>query len=330
MLRVTSLATTVRRYTEALRFQSVTQMQSRLRLEAAFGLYRLVPFLGLPAAVEWACDIRAGKLQVNEHFRRAPTGVEEQGGYLGGNRFCFLNEEADLGDPTDWAGEGKSLLWRFHLNYFDWAPRLASEGRLDELERQIAGWIASNPAGRQPAWHPYPTSLRIVNWIRALKLLGTPSTCSHWIHSLRRQAAFLESHLEFHLGGNHLIENAFSLLVAGLFFDGDAARRWAREGLLLLTDELDKQVLPDGGHVERSLSYHFRVNLVCREAICLLAANGRDVPAKLHAVHERMSAFTEGVRHADGNVPLFHDSQLIEESTWKHFQRLIRPAPTSV
>jgi len=308
-------------------------MQSRVRQQAAMALYRVLPFVGLPAAVEWVCDMRAGDLRVHENFVTAGIETAEHGGYidgyLGANRFRFLNEEEDLGDPMDWIAKDKSLLWRFHLNYFDWAPRLAAAGQGDELARQVTGWIAANPAPCQPAWHPYPTSLHIANWIRALKLPGAPSNDPRWTTSLRRQTAFLESHLEFHLGGNHLIENAFSLLVAGLFFDGAAARRWEQTGLALLTDELDQQVLPDGGHVERSLSYHVRVNLVCREAIRLLAMNRRAVPPKLHSGHERMSAFSEAVRHVDGNVPLFHDSQLIEESTWKRFQRLSPPPPAS-
>jgi uncharacterized heparinase superfamily protein len=275
--------------------------------------------------IERACDMRAGPVRLDTGFSDPCVFGQEQGGYWGGGRFRFLNDAEELGNPVAWNPSGKSLLWRFHLNYFDWAPRLAVEGKREELEEQVAGWIRANPAGRQPAWHPYPTSLRIVNWVRALKVLRVTPQRDQWVASLRRQAAFLESHLEFHLGGNHLIENAFALLVSGLFFEGAAARRWEGVGLDLLTKELHKQVLPDGGHIERSLSYHFRVNLVCREALGLLAANGRRTPDKLVAIHERMSAFTEAVLHTDGNVPLFHDSQLIEPSTWKRFQTLNRP-----
>ena len=317
-----SVLTALRRYADALRFQSREQIAARLRLVAAFALYRILAGLGLGELIERACDMRAGPVRVGTGFSDPCLYGQEQGGYQGAARFRFLNEEEELGDPLAWNPAGKSLLWRFHLNYFDWAPRLAVEGEAEALERQVAGWMRANPAGRQPAWHPYPTSLRIVNWVRALQVLSVTPERDAWIASLRRQAAFLESHLEFHLGGNHLIENAFALLVVGLFFEGDAARRWEGVGLNLLTVELDKQVLPDGGHFERSLSYHFRVNLVCREALQLLAANGRRAPEKLTAIHERMSAFTEAVLHADGNVPLFHDSQLIEPSTWKRFQAL--------
>jgi len=324
-----SLFSTIRRYAQALQSQSPEQVARRVRLAAAFGLYRVLARIGLGGLIERGCDLRAGDTRVDVAFVYPDAFGEEQGGWLGAGRFCFLNEVEELGDPVEWNPAAKSLLWRFHLNYFDWAPRLAVEAEA-ELERQVEGWIRTNPAGRQPAWHPYPTSLRIVNWARSFKLLGMASERVSWAASLRRQAVFLELHLEVHLGGNHLIENAFALLVAGLFFEGRAARRWERVGLALLIAELEKQVLPDGGHIERSLSYHVRVNLVCREALRLLAANGRETPRELAAIHERMSAFTAALLHTDGNVPLFHDSQLIEPSTWKRFQTLHSPLTASV
>lgn len=317
-----SLLTTARRYSGAFDHQPTVQVDARIRTQAAMGLWRALDRLGLPHVVERLCDLGARETRVNQAFHYPFAGSEETGGYLGGGRFRFLNEEFDVGDPIDWGLAGRSLLWRFHLHYFDWAPRLAEEGRVEELSRQIDSWIARNPVGLQPAWHPFPASLRIVNWVRVFHQMGAPGPRGIWVTSLRRQAAFLEGHLEVQLGANHLIENAFGLLVAGLFFDGPVARRWFALGAGLLADELDKQVLPDGGHCERSLSYHLRVHLVCLEAMALLKANGRPVPPALSGVHERMSEFTAGMRHLDGNVPLFHDSQLIEEPTWKRFRAL--------
>ena len=178
------------------------------------------------------------------------------------------------------------------------------------------------PAYRAAFRRRVHTSLRLVKWVRALMVMGEQHCHSPWTRSLSHQAAFVEGNLEFHLAANHLIENAFALLVAGLFFRGTTAGRWERKSLELLTAELDEQALPDGGHVERSVSYHVRVNRVCREAVCLLQANQRPVPPTLHEVHERMSSFTESMRHRDGNVPLFHDAQWVEEADWNRFHRL--------
>ena len=316
------LPETIENYYYSFRYLRRREILGRVRYLSLNLLYRAPPRLRMTRAIQRACDLAAGKVGPSRTFQYPEAAGHLFGGYAAERRFRFLEETMSFGGGYDWNPAGKLLPWRFPLNYFDWAPRLATEGRQDELSEQIDSWICLNPAGRRPTWHPYPTSLRIVNWIRALVVMDKRHDCPSWIRSLSRQAAFLEGNLEFHLGGNHLIENAFALLVAGLFFHGTAASRWERKGLALLAAELGEQVLPDGGHFERSLSYHFRVNQVCREAIRLLLANQRQAPRTLYDVHERMSSFTESVRHLDGNVPLFHDARWIEDEDWDRFHRL--------
>lgn len=309
------------RYWHAVRYQPTRQIVARTRHAASMMVCRVASAAGWNAAIGRFCDLRAGGFYANENFRFPESGPYPHGGFLGGNRFRFIEDEVDFGTSIDWSAADRSLLWRFHLHYFDWLPRLAGEQPELALE-QVSSWIDSNPAGLMPAWHPYPASLRIVNWARALTLLGPATGPERTLQSLSRQTAFLEANLEYHLGGNHLIENAYALLVAGLFFRCPAAPRWESRGLDLLISELQTQVLPDGGHFERSLWYHFRVNLVCREAMKLLQTNGREVPAELTAIDKRMSRFTQALLHDDGNIPLFHDSQLIEEEAWTRFHSL--------
>ena len=307
---------------QSLRYLRGREVAGRIRYGLSTHFCRLLDRLGMTSVVERTCDLAAGRVVPSPTFGYPEAGGALHGGYEAERRFRFLGEDMSFRNGYDWNPHGKSLLWRFQLNYFDWAPRLAAEGRSEELSEQIDSWIVSNPAGREPAWHPYPTSLRIANWIRALVLLGQDHQCDRWIRSLSRQAAFLEGNLEYHLGANHLIENAFALLLAGLFFRGAAARRWQTKGLDLMRSELHEQVLPDGGHFERSVSYHFRVNRICREAIQLVRANQGSAPEWLYDVHERMSSFTDSVRHLDGNIPLFHDAQWIEDEDWDRFHRL--------
>ncbi|MBI3693582.1 MAG: alginate lyase family protein, partial [Acidobacteria bacterium] len=71
--------------------------------------------------------------------------------------------------------------------------------------------------------------------------------------------------------------------------------------------ELDEQVLPDGGHFERSPYYHVRMTALVKDVIDLLAAAGSDVPPALSRAAEKMEAFHRALRHQDGSLPLFHD-----------------------
>ena len=272
-----------------------------------------IPWLGRTVFVG------AQGLTRSETFAYPEAASSTSGGWLGADEFEFLGKRRRFDGDIEWDPEGASLLWRFHLHYFDWAPRLAVTDA-GALDAQVSSWIAHNYPGRQPAWHPYPTSLRVVNWIRAITVAGVERP--DWQRCLALQAAFLEANLERHLGGNHLIENAFALLVAGYFFDGDAPRRWREAGLGLLQEQLEAQILADGGHYERSLSYHFRVNLVCREAIGLLLRNGGSVPPMLVEVDAKMERFLLGMCHEDGDIPLFHDAELTGPELWERYRRL--------
>src|SRR5690606_7259867 len=98
---------------------------------------------------------------------------------------------------------------------------------------------------------PYPASLRIMNVIRFLQEgnVREPKIIQ-WIFA---EAQFLASRLEYHLLGNHLLENGFALLMAGHFFHNE---RLIKKAGKLLTKELKEQVLEDGAHFELSPMYH--------------------------------------------------------------------------
>lgn len=270
-------------YWYSLRYQRPRQFAGRARYWLGWKFYPR-----FPGAVRSWCERAAASARPRAAFswqpRPAPTSARPPA------------------EPIDWNPPGASLLELFRLHYFDWAERCAPE----VFARHIESWIDANPPGSWPAWHPYPTSLRIVNWIRASA--SGASLPPRAIESLALQGAFLERNLEFHLGGNHLLENARALLAAGLYFEGAAA------GLDLLCRELADQVLPDGGHFERSPYYHDRMLALVLDTIDLLAQNGCAVPPSLNETANRMSTFARAMRHQDGGLPLFHDA-LSEDAT---------------
>ncbi len=94
----------------------------------------------------------------------------------------------------------------------------------------------------------------MVNWIKWFLAGASPEP--EWLDSLADQVRVLERRLEFHLLGNHLLANAKALVFAGFFFEGPDAQRWLYRGRTILDSELPEQVLPDGGHFERSPMYH--------------------------------------------------------------------------
>ena len=168
-------------------------------------------------------------------------------------RFRFLNQEHLLSD-TGWDPPHIDKLWRYNLHYFDDLNADGSANRTDLHRDLIIRWIQENPAGKGTAWEPYPTSLRIINWIK-WSFAGNPLP-AECILSLAVQVRWLSQRMEIHLLGNHLFANAKALVFAGLFFEGAEAVRWLDKGLCILHREISEQILADGAHFERSTMYH--------------------------------------------------------------------------
>jgi uncharacterized heparinase superfamily protein len=142
-------------------------------------------------------------------------------------------------------------LWRYHLHYFDDLNAHSAEEREQWQSQLLCRWVKDNPPGQGTGWEPYPTSLRMVNWMKwALAGHALPVEC---IESLAAQARWLARRLETHLLGNHLFSNAKAMIFAGIFFQGSEAEAWVSMGLRILEEQLGEQVLSDGGHFERTI-----------------------------------------------------------------------------
>ena len=67
---------------------------------------------------------------------------------------------------------------------------------------------------------PYPTSLRCINWIKYLSKENIQDEVIN--KSLYNQYLRLLDNLEYHLLGNHLLENGLSLLFGAYYFKDDS------------------------------------------------------------------------------------------------------------
>lgn len=169
-------------------------------------------------------------------------------------QFSFLNRTVRfVGQEFRWYEPKQSRLWNYNLHYFNY---LRDPSRSDtEKFSLIQYWIEANPKGSTPGWEPYPTSLRLVNWCRWLTLYPEEVSAEAW-ESVAEQLDWLSRHLETHILANHYFENLKALVYAGVVLQQDKARRSLPKAQRRLKEQLREQFLPDGGHYERSPSYH--------------------------------------------------------------------------
>lgn len=212
-------------------------------------------------------------------------------------RFRFLNRTEELGWTPDWSASHTPLLWQFNLHYFNYLHLLEPEERVALCQ----SWILSNRIG-SVGWHPYPTSLRITNWCRAGMM--EPGI----LESLYRQAAHLYRNVETYIYGNHLLENARALIFAGSYFSGQGeADSWLERGLEIYREQTKEQILPDGGHFERSPMYHALMLEGYSDVLNLLPDDHPDRSWLMETVR-KMVGFLRAVTHPDGQLALFNDS----------------------
>ena len=227
----------IRLYWHTVRYLKTVQIVSQLK----YRLYHPRPDLRPPS-------------EIRDHDNLWINSVPKSASMLGANTFCFLNKVHDVSGPSAWNSSTQDKLWLYNLHYFDDLCAFDHAARQDWHRYLLLRWVDENPPASGIGWEPYPTSIRIVNWIK-WSLFGNrpPSEC---LHTLAIQSRWLSRRLEHHLLGNHLFANAKALVFAGAFFVGPEADRWRTLGLRLLARELDEQILPDGGHFERSPLYH--------------------------------------------------------------------------
>ena len=158
-------------------------------------------------------------------------------------------------------------------------------------------------------WEPYPTSLRIVNWIKAW--LGGLHIKKPSLKNLFIQAAFLEKRQEKHLLGNHYFSNIKALLFAGVFFGNT---RWVADAEKTLLNEIPEQILQDGGNFELSPMYHSIMLVDLLDIYNLIRAYPDRISSKLDFILEKfipkMLDFMESMSHPDGSVSFFNDSSI--------------------
>jgi uncharacterized heparinase superfamily protein len=231
---------------------------------------------------------------------------------VGSHEFYFLNERGNLKD-LGWDSPSRDKLWRYNQHYFDDLNAQDGNERKSWHTDLIEKWIVENPPLVGTGWESYPTSLRIVNWIKWH--LGGNQLSESALQSLFIQLRWLSKRLEYHLLGNHLFANAKALVFGGLFFESTEANNWLQKGLTILDREVREQILPDGGHFELSIMYHALAFEDILDLINItktfpdtLSSEQKNIISSFFDLAKSMNDWLKNMCHPDGEISFFNDS----------------------
>jgi hypothetical protein len=236
--------------------------------------------------------------------------------------FIFLGRSKKFIGEPDWGFSEYGKLWNYNLQYFSFFTETLSKEEGLFLLRSFYDYVNSHPS----ALEPYPVSLRIINlskWLMSHAEFDVDSK-TFLLRNLRAELDWLCHNLEYHVDGNHLLENAIALCIGALLcgegvaessFDfADSATENFDMGLVLLDECLNRQILPDGGHYELCPMYHLILTHRLLDLYNMVSAAGLDYLAeKLHPVLKSMLNFASGLS-CDDSWPLFSDAAISQAS----------------
>lgn len=216
--------------------------------------------------------------------------------------FTFLNLLTSFSQKIDWNYSGYGKLWNYNLQYLDYIHQenISLTIRTDWI-RSIYSCLISGELMPEP----YPASLRAMNIIRFFS--ANPyliSDCIDIQSDLYAELRYLNDHYEYHLLGNHLLENAFSMLMGGYYFQN---KDWKEKAAKVLQEQLNEQVLIDGAHFELSPMYHRIILFRVLEAISYVDSS-TELNTFLRIKAERMLGWLNQMTFSNGDLPHFNDS----------------------
>jgi uncharacterized heparinase superfamily protein len=187
---------------------------------------------------------------------------------------------------------------------------------------QLGQWLAANPPLVGMNWASMlEIGLRTISWTWALQFLladvhderddvrRTPWLVDMLV-AIDRQLTHVEQHLSYYFSPNtHLTGEALALYVVGHALPELAASdRWRATGRRILLQEVDRQILADGGHAERSTHYQ-RYTLDFYLLALLTAQRGGDAEAvsRFADASARLAEFTRTMADDHGRLPLIGD-----------------------
>lgn len=219
------------------------------------------------------------------------------------NAFAFLNIKHVFRDEIDWDFADYGKLWTYNLNYFDF---LNQEKITKELGLVLIKDYITKDKTLKDGKEPYPISLRGINWIKFLSRYNVSEM--NIDQTLYNHYQILMHNLEYHLLGNHLLENGYSLLFGAYYFKDEQLYKKAKK---ILKDELNEQVLEDGAHFELSPMYHQILLYRLLDCINLVHNNSwkkDNLYGFLQQKAIKMLSWLQEVTFSNGSIPMVNDS----------------------
>ena len=271
-------------------------------------LRKLVSRVAGHPLVQWPFPSKADRLLIAPQDLRTTDATRASEIYAG--RFVFAGKVVICDARSPFEISPPSDDWAVSLYGFGWLRHLrAAESAITRANARalVDEWMTLQAAHDPLAWRPEVIARRIISWLSQAPLVLDDSDVRFYrrfIRSLTRQVRLLRHLVANARDGLPRLQARIALMYAALCMAGQSRR--IRSATRRLGEELERQILPDGGHISRNPGA--LVTLLVDLLPLRRAFTARNIPppaALLNAI-DRMMPMLRFFRHGDGNFALFN------------------------
>jgi uncharacterized heparinase superfamily protein len=275
----------------------------RRSLDRSIGRLRAHPIVRLPIVSR-----QSERLLIAPQDLRTADAARAAEIYSGRFRFagktviCDGRSPFEMTPPSEeWADTLLGFGWLRHLRAAETALTRANARAL------VDDWIALQGSWHPLAWQPEILSRRIIAWLAHSPLiLGDVDAGFYrrFLRTLTRQIRYLRSTVGCTRDGIPRLRARVALTYAALCLSSQT-RHLERE-MHHLADELERQVLPDGGHISRNPGALIEMMLELLPLSQVFASRHVAPPRALLYAIDRVMPMLRFFRHGDGQFALFN------------------------
>jgi uncharacterized heparinase superfamily protein len=224
--------------------------------------------------------------------------------------FGFAGAVAYIGGGSPFDLDPPSPEWARELHGFGWLRHLRAAEEDDAREHAVAlvqEWIARHGSAGGVAWEPPVIGRRLISWISNAPLLldgVDQATYDRTADSIGDQLIRLSATWRDAPAGYPRLLSLIALVLSDLCVAGHDRHLREIEGAL--AEELDRQILPDGGHVSRNPGVLVELLLDLLPLRQCFSVRERAAPPALGAAIERMLPMLRFMRLGDGSLARFN------------------------
>lgn len=226
-------------------------------------------------------------------------------------RYALAGRLVETGSLSPFAIEPPTDAWEAALHSFGWLRNMRAAGTelaMVNARALVEDWIRMH--GRRIdgiAWRPDVTAQRIIAWLQHSNIILSTSdlpTYRKFMRSLSVQVRYLRTMASVMDDGEDKLRARIALAFASLALP--VSQSTARSARRHLEYELNRQIMPDGGHISRNPSTVLEL-LADLLPLRQTYNNGTETPPKaLIDTVERMLPALRFFRHQDGSLALFN------------------------